>query len=142
MNEASFMTRCNKEAPVSKQPTPAVNRYKADLRELEFLIFEQFHLADMLGKPPYDAWRPDEVRADLGTDEQRRTYCARLYTGQWGGTMCLTEPQAGSDVGSARTRARPVGDGTYAISGTKIFISGGDHDLADNIIHLVLARVD
>ena len=65
-----------------------------------------------------------------------------MFGGQWGGTMCLTEPQAGSDVGSASTRATRMTDGSYSIRGTKIFISGGDHDLAENIVHLVLARVD
>jgi alkylation response protein AidB-like acyl-CoA dehydrogenase len=65
-----------------------------------------------------------------------------MFDGRWGGTMCLTEPQAGSDVGSAKTTASRNPDGSYLIRGTKIFISGGDHDLAENIIHLVLARVD
>ena len=65
-----------------------------------------------------------------------------MYDGTWGGTMCLTEPHAGSDVGSARTSAKKNADGSYSIVGTKIFISGGDHDLAENIVHLVLARVD
>jgi alkylation response protein AidB-like acyl-CoA dehydrogenase len=65
-----------------------------------------------------------------------------MFGGQWGGTMCLTEPQAGSDVGSAKSTASRNPDGSYTIRGTKIFISGGDHDLSENIIHLVLARVD
>ena len=65
-----------------------------------------------------------------------------MFGGEWGGTMCLTEPHAGSDVGSAKTTARLNADGTYSIKGTKIYISGGDHDLASNVIHLVLARVD
>jgi alkylation response protein AidB-like acyl-CoA dehydrogenase len=83
-----------------------------------------------------------ELIAHLGTDEQKKQFCPKTYSAEWAGTMCLTEPQAGSDVGAARTRAVPVGDGTYKITGTKIFISAGDHDLTDNIIHLVLARVD
>ena len=83
-----------------------------------------------------------EVIASFGTEEQRALHCQRMYGGVWGGTMCLTEPQAGSDVGAARTTASPNGDGTYSIRGTKIFISGGDHDLTENVIHLVLARVD
>src|SRR5258705_7267471 len=62
--------------------------------------------------------------------------------GQWGGTMCLTEPQAGSDVGASRTTAKKIGENQYLIAGTKIFISGGDHDLAEDVVHLVLARVD
>jgi len=228
---------------VSK-PVPAINRYKADLRELSFLLFEQFQLDAILGKAPYESWGRDDIAgalveayrfvrevlgplnaigdaqgcklvdgpqgkevrtpegfkeawkklyeqgwkavgvepefggagapfslailveemlcgantaftmypglahgaadviASFGTEEQRSLYCARMLGGQWGGTMCLTEPQAGSDVGSARTRATRNPDGTWSISGTKIFISGGDHDLAENVVHLVLARVD
>jgi alkylation response protein AidB-like acyl-CoA dehydrogenase len=75
-----------------------------------------------------------------GTPEQQAAYLPHLATGEWTGTMNLTESQAGSDVGALRARADPVGDGTYRISGTKIFISFGDHDMADNIVHLVLAR--
>jgi alkylation response protein AidB-like acyl-CoA dehydrogenase len=75
-----------------------------------------------------------------GTPEQQAAYLPHLATGEWTGTMNLTEPQAGSDVGALKTRAVPVGDGTYKISGPKIFISFGDHDMADNIVHLVLAR--
>ncbi|WP_277981044.1 acyl-CoA dehydrogenase [Sphingomonas phyllosphaerae] len=81
-----------------------------------------------------------EALAHHGTPEQQATYLPKLATGEWTGTMNLTEPQAGSDVGALRTTATPRGDGTYLISGTKIFISFGDHDLADNIVHLVLAR--
>ncbi|UJR79652.1 acyl-CoA dehydrogenase [Sandaracinus amylolyticus] len=218
----------------------AQNRYKADLRELQFLVFEQFGLRDLLSKEPFAAWGEDEVRMVLdetykfatevlgplnsvgdrekcklidgkvktptgfpdawkklyeagwrqlsgseefggqgaprtlqvlveemfsganvafmmypglslgaaelidhcGTDEQRKQFAARMYAGKWGGTMCLTEPHAGSDVGAARTTAKALPDGTYKIQGTKIFISGGDHDCADNIVHLVLARID
>ncbi|MEE8278366.1 MAG: acyl-CoA dehydrogenase, partial [Thermoanaerobaculia bacterium] len=76
-----------------------------------------------------------------GTDEMRRLFCEKLYTGRWGGTMCLTEPQAGSDVGATRTRAVPQENGRYLISGEKIFITYGDHDLTDNIVHTVLARL-
>jgi len=75
-----------------------------------------------------------------GTPEQQAAYLPHLATGAWTGTMNLTEPQAGSDVGALRSRAEPAGDGTWKISGTKIFISFGDHDMADNIVHLVLAR--
>ncbi len=77
-----------------------------------------------------------------GTEEQQRTYMDNMYTGQWCGTMCLTEPQAGSDVGALRTKAVPRPDGTYSIVGNKLFISAGDHDLTENIIHAVLARVE
>ena len=81
-----------------------------------------------------------EALAAHGTPEQQAAYLPRLSTGEWTGTMNLTEPQAGSDVGALKTRAVPAGDGKWKISGTKIFISYGDHDLADNIVHLVLAR--
>jgi hypothetical protein len=222
------------------KPIQAINRYKADLREYTFLLFEQFKLGELLGKPPFEAWGEEEVRTSLaecyrfarevlgplnvvgdiegcrleggkvitpkgfkdawkklyeagwkaigvspehggagapgavqalieemlsgsnaafnmypglaygaaevielfGTPEQKKTYCHHMFTGTWGGTMCLTEPHAGTDVGSAKTTASRNADGSYSIRGTKIFISGGDHDLADNIVHLVLARVD
>jgi alkylation response protein AidB-like acyl-CoA dehydrogenase len=222
---------------VSK-PIQAINRYKADLREIFFLVFEQFKLQELLGTAPYDGWGEDEVKSALtecykwvrevsgplnavgdvngcklekdgvktppgfkdahkklyeagwksigvdpehggagapktvqilveemlsgantafamygglafgasevielfGTAEQKSTWCEKMFSGKWGGTMCLTEPQAGSDVGSARTKAVRQPDGSYKIQGTKIFISGGDHDLTENIIHLVLAR--
>ena len=222
------------------KPVVAINRYKADLRELNFLLFEQFRLDELLGKEPFDGWGVEEVKGSLteayrfvrdvlgplnasgdaqgcrlengsvktpdgfkaawkklyeggwkaiggkaehggagapntltmvieeflsgantafsmypglshgageviaafGTPEQQHLYCGRLIDGTWGGTMCLTEAQAGSDVGAARTKAAKNADGTWSISGTKVFISGGDHDLADNIIHLVLARVE
>ncbi|MGH7269887.1 MAG: acyl-CoA dehydrogenase family protein, partial [Polyangiaceae bacterium] len=222
------------------KPIPAINRYKADLREFGFLLFEQFRLDEILGEKPFDAWGKDECNATLtacyrwvrevsgplnatgdhqgcrveggtvitpagfkaawkslfeagwkqigadpewggggspislqalveemlsgantafamyaglsvgasevihafGTEEQKSLYYPRMLKGQWAGTMCLTEPQAGSDVGSAKSTASSNGDGSYTIRGTKIFISAGDHDLAENIIHLVLARVD
>jgi alkylation response protein AidB-like acyl-CoA dehydrogenase len=222
------------------QAHAAQNRYKADLREMRFLLFEQFRLGEILGQAPFEAWGPDEVSmildqtyafcrevlgplnavgdregcrledgavktpagfkdawakvyeggyktlsaevehggqgaphtvyavveemlsgantafnmypglaygaaeviAAFGTPHQKETLIPRMYDGSWGGTMCLTEPQAGSDVGAARTTARKRPDGKYDIRGTKLFISGGDHDLADNIIHLVLARVE
>ena len=76
-----------------------------------------------------------------GTDEQKATYLPRLVSGEWTGTMCLTEPHCGTDLGLLRTRAEPQADGTYRITGTKIFISSGEHDLAENIVHLVLARL-
>ena len=81
-----------------------------------------------------------EALSHHGSTEQQAKYLPHLATGAWTGTMNLTESQAGSDVGALRTSAHPRGDGTYLITGGKIFISFGDHDLADNIIHLVLAR--
>jgi acyl-CoA dehydrogenase len=76
-----------------------------------------------------------------GSDELKRAYLPKLVSGEWMGTMQLTEPQAGSDVGALRTRAERAGDGSYRITGQKIFITYGEHDLTDNIIHLVLARL-
>ncbi|MFV5646212.1 acyl-CoA dehydrogenase family protein, partial [Acinetobacter baumannii] len=77
----------------------------------------------------------------FGTDEQKQTYMPKLVEGTWSGTMCLTEPQCGTDLGQVKTKAEPQADGTYKISGTKIFISAGEHDLTENIIHIVLARL-
>jgi alkylation response protein AidB-like acyl-CoA dehydrogenase len=81
-----------------------------------------------------------EALLTAGTDEQKSTYLEPLISGKWTGTMNLTEPQAGSDLAAVRTRAVPQGDGTYKVFGTKIFITYGEHDMAENIIHLVLAR--
>ncbi len=76
-----------------------------------------------------------------GSDELKKIYLEKLVSGEWTGTMQLTEPQAGSDVGALRTKAEPAGDGSYRIKGTKIFITYGDHDMTDNIVHFVLARL-
>ncbi len=76
-----------------------------------------------------------------GTPEQQKMFLAKLIEGQWTGTMCLTEPHAGSDLGLLRTKAEPAEDGSYRISGTKIFISAGDQDISENIVHIVLARL-
>ncbi len=78
---------------------------------------------------------------DHGSEELKKIYLEKLVTGEWAGTMQLTEPQAGSDVGALRTRAERAADGTYRIAGQKIFITYGEHDLTDNIIHFVLARL-
>ena len=75
-----------------------------------------------------------------GSPEQQAKYLPKMVSGEWGGTMNLTEPQCGTDLGLIRTRAEPQADGSYSITGTKIFISAGEHDLTDNIIHLVLAK--
>jgi alkylation response protein AidB-like acyl-CoA dehydrogenase len=75
------------------------------------------------------------------SDELNDFYLPRIYSGEWAGTMCLTEPHAGTDLGIIKTRAAPEANGSYLISGTKIFITGGEHDLAENIIHLVLAKL-
>ena len=77
----------------------------------------------------------------FGTDEQKATYLHKMTSGEWTGTMCLTEPHCGTDLGLMRTKAEPQPDGTYKLTGNKIFISAGEHDMAENIIHLVLARL-
>ena len=82
-----------------------------------------------------------EALLTAGTDEQRQTFIPRMIDGSWTGTMNLTEPQAGSDLAQVRTRAEPQADGSYKLFGTKIFITYGEHDMAENIVHLVLARV-
>jgi alkylation response protein AidB-like acyl-CoA dehydrogenase len=76
-----------------------------------------------------------------GTTEQKNTFMPPLVEGRWTGTMCLTEPHCGTDLGQMKTKAEPQADGSYKITGTKIFISAGEHDLAENIIHIVLARL-
>ncbi|MFO0692179.1 MAG: acyl-CoA dehydrogenase [Polyangiales bacterium] len=216
-----------------------INRYKADVRDFKFLLFEQFGIAEQLGKGPFANWGKDEcsmvldevyrfatevtgplntigdqgcrlengrvltppgfkdawqklyeagwatlqvaeehggqgaphalaaltqemlsganpafnmypglalgaaeVIAAFGTERQKSLYMSRMMDGTWGGTMCLTEPHAGSDVGAASTTAARNPDGTFRIKGTKIFISGGDQDLTENVVHLVLARID
>ncbi|WP_029047443.1 acyl-CoA dehydrogenase [Cupriavidus sp. amp6] len=81
-----------------------------------------------------------EALLTAGSDEQKATFLPKLISGEWTGTMNLTEPQAGSDLAAVRTRAEPQGDGTYKVFGTKIFITYGEHDMAKNIVHLVLAR--
>ena len=83
-----------------------------------------------------------EAISHHGTDNQKKEYLPRLLTGEWSGTMNLTEPQAGSDVGALKTSAKKNSDGSYSIKGTKIYITYGDHDMAENIIHLVLARIE
>jgi len=81
-----------------------------------------------------------EALLTAGTEAQKQTYVPKLISGEWTGTMNLTEPQAGSDLALVRTRAEPQGDGSYRLFGTKIFITWGEHDMAENIVHLVLAR--
>jgi alkylation response protein AidB-like acyl-CoA dehydrogenase len=217
---------------------PHLNQYKSNLRDLSFLLFEQFKLDELLGSAPYTNWGKDEVVAVLeeayvwvqkhlgpynrtgdregcrledgqvrvptgfkeawkalfeagwrtlavdeahggqagpftlamlveelmsgantsfnmypalthgaaevilafGTPDQQATYVPNMFNGKFAGTMCLTEPHAGSDVGSASTRATRRADGKYDLRGVKIFISAGDHDMSENIIHMVLAR--
>ena len=82
-----------------------------------------------------------ECLMTFGTEQQKHTYLPKLVSGQWSGTMCLTEAQCGTDLGMLKTRAEPLGDGSFALTGSKIFISSGEHDVAENILHLVLARL-
>jgi alkylation response protein AidB-like acyl-CoA dehydrogenase len=217
-----------------------INRYKVDLREIEFVLFEQFKLDEVLGKGPYEAWDRELCKTSLsecakfsqnvlgplsasgdregcklidgkvitptgfgdawkktyeagwrsiglpvdhggqgspkviqalceefmcganaafsmypgltvgaadvilafGTEDQKHRYAPKMINGQWSGTMCLTESHAGSDVGSAKTAAYRRPDGKYNIKGSKIYISGGDADFVENVVHLVLARVE
>lgn len=92
----------------------------------------------MYGGLTQGAYRAILAHAD---DTLKRVYLPRLTDGSWAGTMCMTEPQSGSDLSTLQTRAVPAGDGSYRVTGTKIFISSGEHDLTDNIVHLVLARL-
>ena len=77
----------------------------------------------------------------FGTEQQKQVYLTKIVSGEWTGTMCLTEPHCGTDLGLLKTKAEPNDDGSFALTGTKIFISAGEHDLAENILHLVLARL-
>ncbi len=109
---------------------------------LELAVMEMFHSANMaFALCPMLSFGAIEALIAHGTDEQKQTYLPKLVSAEWTGTMNLTEPQAGSDVGALKTKAVPNGDGSYAISGQKIYITWGDHDVAENIIHLVLARL-
>ncbi|MBU4567398.1 MAG: acyl-CoA dehydrogenase, partial [Alphaproteobacteria bacterium] len=111
-------------------------------RTLALGVMEMFHSANMaFGLCPMLSYGAIEALQAHGTDDQKRIYLPKLVAGEWTGTMNLTEPQAGSDVGALSTKAVPDADGSYAITGQKIYITWGDHDLTDNIIHLVLARL-
>ena len=108
---------------------------------LGFVVLEDLGSANMgFGLCPILTSGAIEAIAAHGSPEQQAMYLPKLITGEWSGTMNLTEPQAGSDVGALKSTATPRGDGTYQIKGTKIYISFGDHDMAENIVHLVLAR--
>jgi len=109
---------------------------------LNAACIEMWNAASMaFGIGPVLTMGAAEALAAYGSDELKRIYLPKLVSGEWMGTMQLTEPQAGSDVGALRTRAVRAGDGTYRIRGQKIFITYGEHDLTDNIIHFVLARL-
>ena len=111
-------------------------------KALELAAYETVHAANMaFGLCPMLSLAAIEALEQVGTEEQKAKYLTKLVSGEWTGAMVLTEPGAGSDLGSLITTATPHGDGTYAIHGQKIFITWGDHDATDNIIHLVLARL-
>jgi len=111
-------------------------------KPLALAVFEMIHGANMaFGLCPLLSFGAIEAILAHGTDEQKQMYLPKLISGEWTGAMNLTEPQAGSDVGALVTKAVPNGDGSYAITGQKIFITWGDHDMTDNIIQLVLARL-
>jgi alkylation response protein AidB-like acyl-CoA dehydrogenase len=109
---------------------------------LDYLVSEMIGSANMsIGLYPGLTQGTILALTALGTPEQKKVYLPKLVGGVWQGTMCLTEAHAGSDLGLLRTKAVPNGDGSYAITGTKIFISAGEHDMAENHVHLVLARL-
>lgn len=111
-------------------------------KALELAAYETVHSANMaFGLCPMLSLAAIEALEQVGSPEQKDRYLNKLVSGEWTGAMVLTEPGAGSDLGSLITTATPNGDGTYAIHGQKIFITWGDHDATDNIIHLVLARL-
>ncbi|WP_425229902.1 acyl-CoA dehydrogenase C-terminal domain-containing protein [Sphingomonas sp.] len=104
--------------------------------------FQEYMIASNMAFAMYPGLTHGAIAAltAAGSPEQKATYLPKLVSGEWGGTMNLTEPQCGTDLGLIRTRAEPQADGSWAITGTKIFISSGEHDLTENIIHLVLAK--
>ncbi|WP_447911439.1 acyl-CoA dehydrogenase [Brevundimonas bullata] len=111
-------------------------------KALELAAYETVHAANMaFGLCPMLSLASIEALEAVGTEHQQATYLTRLVSGEWTGAMVLTEPHAGSDLGALTTTATPNGDGTYALNGQKIYITWGDHDATDNIIHLVLARL-
>jgi hypothetical protein len=111
-------------------------------RAAALAVHEMIHSANMaLGLCPMLTLGAIEALEAHGTPDQKELYLSRLVSGEWTGTMNLTEPQAGSDVGALKSKAVPVGDGSYRITGQKIYITWGEHDMTDNIVHLVLARL-
>ena len=111
-------------------------------KALELAAYETVHSANMaFGLCPMLSLAAIEALEAHGTEEQKQVYLPKLVSGEWTGAMVLTEPGAGSDLGSLTATATPNGDGTYALNGQKIFITWGDHDATDNIVHMVLARL-
>lgn len=113
-----------------------------DLPHVISTAFNEYLISANMAFAMYPGLTRGAVEAILakGSQEQKAKYAPRMITGEWGGTMNLTEPHAGTDLGLIRTKAEPQADGSYKVTGTKIFISSGEHDLTDNIIHLVLAK--
>jgi alkylation response protein AidB-like acyl-CoA dehydrogenase len=110
-------------------------------KAMELAVFEMVHAANMaFGLCPMLTQAAIEALTQHGTERQKRVVLPKLVSGEWTGAMCLTEPQAGSDLAALTTMARPDGNGGYLLTGQKIFITWGDHDAADNICHLVIAR--
>ena len=111
-------------------------------RALSLAVMEMVHSANMaFGLCPMLSAGAIEALSSHGTEDQKAKFLPKLISGEWTGTMNLTEPQAGSDLGTLRTKAEPNEDGSYNLSGQKIFITWGDHNMAENIVHLVLARL-
>ncbi|HYD28202.1 acyl-CoA dehydrogenase [Brevundimonas sp.] len=111
-------------------------------KALELAAYETVHAANMaFGLCPMLSLAAIEALEAVGTEAQKATYLTKLVSGEWTGAMVLTEPQAGSDLGALTATAVPNGDGTYSLTGQKIFITWGDHDATDNIVHMVLARL-
>ncbi|MEM6475626.1 MAG: acyl-CoA dehydrogenase C-terminal domain-containing protein [Pseudomonadota bacterium] len=106
------------------------------------MVLEEYTASANMGFGMYPGLTNGAIAALLnaGTQEQKETYAPKMISGEWSGTMNLTEPHCGTDLGMIRTKAEPQADGSYSITGTKIFISAGEHDLTSNIIHLVLAK--
>ncbi len=112
-------------------------------RAVALAVFETVHAANMsFALLPMLTLAAIEALEHHGSPDQKQLYLAKLISGEWSGAMNLTEPQAGSDLGALTTKAAPRADGSYAITGQKIFITWGEHDVADNIVHLVLARIE
>lgn len=111
-------------------------------RAVALAVYEMMHSANMaFGLAPMLTLGAIEALEAHGDEALKSLYLPKIVTGEWTGTMNLTEPQAGSDVGALTTRAEPLGDGSFAITGQKIYITWGEHDMSDNIVHLVLARL-
>ena len=130
------------EAGWMRLAAPAVYGGQGLPRGLALAVMEMFHGANMaFALCPMLTFGAIEALLAHGTEQLKDTYLPKLVSGEWTGTMNLTEPEAGSDVGALKAKAVPNADGSYAIYGQKIYITWGDHDLTDNIIHLVLARL-